>query len=158
MLPNIAHFIHVRVGDLRIVQPIDPLLRRQRRERFDEKVVRLFVPDKGLHCHSLRYYKPSGDEYWQLLARADVLVQNLAPGAAARLGLSYEELQARRPQYLWHLPMRQGGIHAGDASPMSMRGTDTPVGLLAGRLQLWTLHFATGGGERGRSVWSNFRH
>ena len=27
-----------------------------------------------------------------LLARADVLVQNLAPGAAARLGLSYEAL------------------------------------------------------------------
>jgi itaconate CoA-transferase len=33
-----------------------------------------------------------------LLARADVLVQNLAPGAAARLGLSYEALAATHPR------------------------------------------------------------
>src|SRR4051812_24953265 len=33
-----------------------------------------------------------------LLARADVLVQNLAPGAAARMGLSYEALRARHPR------------------------------------------------------------
>ncbi len=33
----------------------------------------------------------------KLLQRADVLVQNLAPGAAARLGLSYEALQAQHP-------------------------------------------------------------
>lgn len=33
----------------------------------------------------------------RLLQRADVLVQNLAPGAAARLGLSYESLQPRHP-------------------------------------------------------------
>jgi itaconate CoA-transferase len=36
----------------------------------------------------------------QLLARADVLVQNLAPGAAARLGLSFEALQARHPRLI----------------------------------------------------------
>ena len=34
----------------------------------------------------------------QLLADADVLVQNLAPGAAARLGLSYEALKERFPR------------------------------------------------------------
>jgi itaconate CoA-transferase len=33
-----------------------------------------------------------------LLERADVLVQNLAPGAAARMGLSYEALHARHPR------------------------------------------------------------
>ena len=33
----------------------------------------------------------------KLLARADVLVQNLAPGAAARLGLSYQTLHAQHP-------------------------------------------------------------
>lgn len=33
----------------------------------------------------------------QLLAQADVLVQNLAPGAAKRLGLSYEALSANNP-------------------------------------------------------------
>ncbi len=33
-----------------------------------------------------------------LLAGADVLVQNLAPGAAARMGLGYEELRSRFPR------------------------------------------------------------
>lgn len=33
----------------------------------------------------------------QLVAQADVLVQNLAPGAAARLGLSFDALQAQHP-------------------------------------------------------------
>ena len=36
----------------------------------------------------------------QLLGQADVLVQNLAPGAAARMGLSYEALQARHPRLI----------------------------------------------------------
>ena len=36
----------------------------------------------------------------QLLAQADVLVQNLAPGAAARLGLSYEALCERYPRLI----------------------------------------------------------
>jgi len=35
-----------------------------------------------------------------LVARADVLVQNLAPGAAARLGLSYEALRERHPRLI----------------------------------------------------------
>jgi itaconate CoA-transferase len=34
----------------------------------------------------------------ELLARADVLVQNLAPGAAARMGLGYDTLAARHPR------------------------------------------------------------
>jgi len=37
------------------------------------------------------------DALAQLVARADVLVQNLAPGAAARLGLSYEALREKHP-------------------------------------------------------------
>ncbi|WP_085679381.1 MULTISPECIES: CaiB/BaiF CoA-transferase family protein [unclassified Pseudomonas] len=35
-----------------------------------------------------------------LLAKADVLVQNLAPGAAARMGLSFERLHARFPRLI----------------------------------------------------------
>jgi itaconate CoA-transferase len=34
----------------------------------------------------------------ELLAKADVLVQNLAPGAAARMGLAYEQLSALNPR------------------------------------------------------------
>ncbi|MDS1142549.1 CaiB/BaiF CoA-transferase family protein [Pusillimonas sp. SM2304] len=36
----------------------------------------------------------------QLLAQADVLVQNLAPGAAARLGLSFEALHEKYPRLI----------------------------------------------------------
>jgi len=36
----------------------------------------------------------------RLLAGADVLVQNLAPGAAARLGLSFEALQPKHPRLI----------------------------------------------------------
>ena len=36
----------------------------------------------------------------RLLGQADVLVQNLAPGAAARLGLSYEALSAQYPKLI----------------------------------------------------------
>ncbi|MBC7471345.1 MAG: CoA transferase [Ramlibacter sp.] len=36
----------------------------------------------------------------RLLAGADVLVQNLAPGAAARMGLSYEALMAQHPRLI----------------------------------------------------------
>jgi len=35
-----------------------------------------------------------------LVGQADVLVQNLAPGAAARMGLGYEELSARHPRLI----------------------------------------------------------
>jgi itaconate CoA-transferase len=37
----------------------------------------------------------------RLLARADVFVQNLAPGAAERLGLGAERLRARYPKLIW---------------------------------------------------------
>src|SRR5687768_3496364 len=35
-----------------------------------------------------------------VLEKADVVVQNLAPGAAARLGLGYEVLSAAKPQVI----------------------------------------------------------
>lgn len=37
----------------------------------------------------------------RLVARADVFLQNLAPGAAERLGLGAEELRARHPRLVW---------------------------------------------------------
>jgi crotonobetainyl-CoA:carnitine CoA-transferase CaiB-like acyl-CoA transferase len=37
----------------------------------------------------------------RLLAKADVFVQNLAPGAAERLGLGAAELRARHPKLVW---------------------------------------------------------
>ena len=40
------------------------------------------------------------DALHRLLAQADVLVQNLAPGAAARMGLSFEVLHAKHPRLI----------------------------------------------------------
>ena len=37
----------------------------------------------------------------RLVARADVLVHNLAPGAVERLGFGYDELSARLPRLIW---------------------------------------------------------
>jgi itaconate CoA-transferase len=37
----------------------------------------------------------------QLIARADVFVHNLAPGAVERLGFGYEELSTRHPRLIW---------------------------------------------------------
>ncbi|WP_297846025.1 CaiB/BaiF CoA-transferase family protein [Pseudomonas sp.] len=42
----------------------------------------------------------AGDILMGLLGKADVLVQNLAPGAAARMGLSFEALQERFPRLI----------------------------------------------------------
>lgn len=42
----------------------------------------------------------AGEVLDNLLAKADVLVQNLAPGAAARMGLSFEALHARFPKLI----------------------------------------------------------
>ena len=42
----------------------------------------------------------AGEVLDSLLAKADVLVQNLAPGAAARMGLSFETLHARFPKLI----------------------------------------------------------
>src|SRR5215216_3086854 len=39
----------------------------------------------------------AGQVLAKLLEQADVLVQNLAPGAAARLGLSHEALRSKHP-------------------------------------------------------------
>ena len=37
----------------------------------------------------------------KLIARADVFLHNLAPGAVERLGFGYEELAARHPRLIW---------------------------------------------------------
>src|SRR5476649_179708 len=42
----------------------------------------------------------AGDILESLLGKADVLVQNLAPGAAARMGLSFEKLHERFPRLI----------------------------------------------------------
>jgi crotonobetainyl-CoA:carnitine CoA-transferase CaiB-like acyl-CoA transferase len=44
--------------------------------------------------------EPQLDALKKLIAKADVLVQNLAPGAAARMGLSWEALHVQHPKLI----------------------------------------------------------
>lgn len=72
---------------------------------YDERVNGLsshFVwTNRSKESLTLNVKKPqAGDILTGLLAEADVLVQNLAPGAAARLGLSYEQLCERYPKLI----------------------------------------------------------
>jgi crotonobetainyl-CoA:carnitine CoA-transferase CaiB-like acyl-CoA transferase len=57
--------------------------------------------NRGKESVELDVKSPGGQEAMAaLLARADVFVQNLAPGAAARLGLGAAELLARHPRLI----------------------------------------------------------
>src|SRR5919198_3170602 len=55
--------------------------------------------NRGKESVTLDVKKPAAREaLGRLVARADVLVQNLAPGAAARLGLDHATLSAAHPR------------------------------------------------------------
>ncbi len=73
--------------------------------RYDERVrgqaSHFIWTNRSKESLTLDLKKPEADEIMQrLLAGADVLVQNLAPGAAARLGLSFEALSERFPRLI----------------------------------------------------------
>jgi itaconate CoA-transferase len=72
---------------------------------YDERVQGLsshFVwTNRSKESITLDVKQPEAAEVLQaLVARADVLVQNLAPGAAARLGLSFDTLHAAHPRLI----------------------------------------------------------
>jgi itaconate CoA-transferase len=72
---------------------------------YDERVRGLashFVwTNRSKESLTLDVKHPQGQQVLQrLVAQADVLVQNLAPGAAARLGLSYEALSPAHPRLI----------------------------------------------------------
>ena len=72
---------------------------------YDERVSGLashFVwTNRSKESLTLDAKQPGADQVLErLLAQADVLVQNLAPGAAARMGLSFEALHERFPQLI----------------------------------------------------------
>ncbi|NMF88571.1 CaiB/BaiF CoA transferase family protein [Aromatoleum petrolei] len=57
--------------------------------------------NRGKKSVTLDVKQPVANEVLQkLIARADVVVQNLAPGAAARLGVSYEALAPKHPRLI----------------------------------------------------------
>ncbi|MED7948852.1 CaiB/BaiF CoA transferase family protein [Streptomyces sp. BE303] len=57
--------------------------------------------NRGKESVQLDVRSPEGNRHLHaLVARADVLVQNLAPGAAGRLGIGHTELAARHPRLI----------------------------------------------------------
>lgn len=57
--------------------------------------------NRGKESLTLDLKQPAAMQVMQrLVARADVLVQNLAPGAAARMGMSYEALKEAHPRLI----------------------------------------------------------
>jgi itaconate CoA-transferase len=60
------------------------------------------------------------DALRRLVAKADVLVQNLAQGAAARMGWSYETLKSDHPRLIvCDIPATEAGDQTGIARPMT---------------------------------------
>jgi crotonobetainyl-CoA:carnitine CoA-transferase CaiB-like acyl-CoA transferase len=58
--------------------------------------------NRGKESLLLDVTKLAGQEvYWQLIERADVVLENFAPGTADRLAIGYEEVRARRPEAVY---------------------------------------------------------
>ena len=74
---------------------------RQYDERVDGLASHFVWINRSKESLTLNLKEPEGMEIMQkLLAEADVLVQNLAPGATKRLGLDYESLAPEHPQLI----------------------------------------------------------
>ena len=70
-------------------------------ERVDGLASHFVWANRGKESFALDLKSPDAQPILnELLAQADVLVQNLAPGASARLGLSYAELHEQYPQLI----------------------------------------------------------
>ncbi len=70
-------------------------------ERVDGLASHFVWTNRSKESLTLDAKQPGADRVLeQLLAKADVLVQNLAPGAAARMGLSFEALHERFPRLI----------------------------------------------------------
>ena len=70
-------------------------------ERVDGLASHFVWTNRSKQSLTLNVKSAEADEILErLLTDADVLVQNLAPGAAARLGLSFEALQERFPRLI----------------------------------------------------------
>ena len=70
-------------------------------QRVDGLASHFVWTNRSKESLTLDLKQPAADSILEgLLAKTDVLVQNLAPGAAARMGLSFEALHARFPRLI----------------------------------------------------------
>jgi crotonobetainyl-CoA:carnitine CoA-transferase CaiB-like acyl-CoA transferase len=75
---------------------------------FGAEVIKINAPGRKIFAHGvinrgkksilLDVRNPAGqDVFWQLVADADVVVQNFPPGTAERYGIGYDDVRVRRP-------------------------------------------------------------
>jgi crotonobetainyl-CoA:carnitine CoA-transferase CaiB-like acyl-CoA transferase len=111
-VPVAAALEGVRVLDLCIILA-GPSAGRTLAE-FGADVIKVDQPDRegGIRAHHdvnrgkrsllLDLKTSAGMElFWQLVARAEVVLQNFRPGVAERLGVGYEQVRARRPDIVY---------------------------------------------------------
>jgi len=98
-----APFCTRQLADLgaRVIKVERPGVARAYDERVRGQASHFVWCNRSKESLTLDVKQPSAQQILeQLLTKADVLVQNLAPGAAARLGLSHEALRSRHPRLI----------------------------------------------------------
>jgi crotonobetainyl-CoA:carnitine CoA-transferase CaiB-like acyl-CoA transferase len=68
--------------------------------------------------------------YWKLVEQADVIVENMSPGTAERLGVGYAEVKARNPEIIY-----TSGSCYGDGGPWLGRGWERQGQAVAGIME-----------------------
>lgn len=84
------------------VTKIEPLTGDQARHigRYGESMIRAY--NRGKRSVALDLKSDAGREVaWRLIAQADVVIQNLRPGAVEKLGLGPAEVRARHPRVIY---------------------------------------------------------
>lgn len=84
------------------VTKIEPLAGDQARHigRYGESMIRAY--NRGKRSIALDLKSDAGREVaWRLIAQADVVIQNLRPGAVEKLGLGPAEVRARHPRVIY---------------------------------------------------------
>lgn len=84
------------------VTKIEPLAGDQARHigRYGESMVRAYNRGKRSIALDLRH-EAGRDVAWRLIAEADVVIQNLRPGAIEKLGLGPEAVRSRHPRIVY---------------------------------------------------------
>lgn len=95
------HLADLGARVIKIERPKEGDFARQYDDRVDGMASHFVWINRSKESLTLNLKDPAGMEIMQkLLAEADVLVQNLAPGATKRLGLDYDSLAPQHPQLI----------------------------------------------------------
>ncbi|WP_297843277.1 CaiB/BaiF CoA-transferase family protein [Pseudomonas sp.] len=95
------HLADMGARVIKVERPVSGDFARAYDDRVDGLASHFVWVNRSKESLALDLKQPEAQEIlMKLLSEADVLVQNLAPGAAARLGLSFEALSAKNPKLI----------------------------------------------------------